>query len=121
MHNRTIMLVALATAVLAFGAAIFAFSSAPAAVFCTMDARLDAPDGWHWQRDGGNDCAWTLYDAQGHEAPDGVYETIGEEAPPSGPPDLFGLVALIIALSAIGLAVAEYRKDRAEHAEAVED
>ncbi len=115
MHNRTIMLVAAATAVLAFGAALFAFSSEPAATACTMDARLDAPDGWTWQRDGANNCEWTLYDDQGSEAPDSVYESTGEVPPPPKPADRLWFLSLLIGVTAAGFAVTEFRKDRAEH------
>lgn len=51
--------------------------------FCTMDARLDAPGGWQWARDPGNDCAWTLYADSGEAAPDEVYQESGFEPPPA--------------------------------------
>jgi len=51
--------------------------------FCTADARLDAPEGWQWARDAGNDCAWTLYADSGEEALDDVYQEYGFEPPPT--------------------------------------
>ncbi|MEA3501268.1 MAG: hypothetical protein U9R47_00720 [Actinomycetota bacterium] len=51
--------------------------------FCTMDARLDAPGGWQWSRDPGNDCAWTLYSDSGEAATDDVYQEYGFEPPPA--------------------------------------
>ena len=51
--------------------------------FCTADARLDAPEGWRWARDPGNDCSWTLYADSGEAAPDDVYQEYGFESPPT--------------------------------------
>ena len=114
MHNRTIMLAAGAIAALAFAASAFAFTSAPEGSACTADARLDAPDGWAWQRDGSNECAWTLYDSAGNEAPDSVYLSVGEEPPPSSDPDRLGIVAFAIGVLATGASLAAFSKSRAE-------
>ena len=51
--------------------------------FCTADARLDAPAGWRWARDPGNECAWTLYADSGEVAPDDVYQEHGFAPPPT--------------------------------------
>lgn len=74
-------------------------------VACTMDARLDAPEGWTWHRDGTNNCAWTLYDADGSEAPDDVYTAIGEEPPPPPPTDLAPWLVLGAGIVTIGVAI----------------
>lgn len=83
MSNRVTILVASLLAIIAYSAGFVALTTGNDPVACTADARLDAPEGWSWARDGDNDCAWTLYDAQGNEAPETVYEAAGVDAPPS--------------------------------------
>jgi hypothetical protein len=114
MTNRAIMYVAAAVAILAFVTASFAFSSEPEASICTADARLDAPEGWTWLRDGSNECAWTLYDDNGLNAPDSVYESVGEEPPPRQDPDWLGIVAFLIGVGASGISVVAFSKSREE-------
>ncbi len=121
MNNRMIMFVAGAVAILAFATATFAFSTEPEALACTADARLDAPDGWVWQRDGANECAWTLYDGQGNTAPDSVYTAAGEEPPSTSDPDRLGIVAFIIGVLATGASVMAFSKSRAERLEVTID
>jgi len=114
MSNRAILYIASLVAILAFATAAFAFTSEPEAYFCTADARLDAPDGWQWQRDGSNECAWTLYDDSGAEAPDTVYESVGEEPPPSQDPSRLGIVAFLIGVGATAAGVFAFSKSRSE-------
>jgi hypothetical protein len=121
MTNRAIMYLSAGIAILAFITASFAFTAQPEATFCTADARLDSPEGWLWQRDGSNGCAWTLYDTQGNEAPDSVYESIGEDAPPSQDPDRLGIVAFLIGVGATAASVTAFSKSRAELKEADAD
>ena len=121
MHNRTIMLLAGALAALAFAASALAFTSEPEGLACTADARLDAPDGWVWQRDGSNDCAWTLYDSAGNEAPDSVYDSVGEEPPPSSSPDRLGIVAFVIGVLATAASLVAFSKSRSELHSASDD
>lgn len=108
------MYIASLVAILAFVAAAFAFTSESETFICTADARLDAPEGWVWLRDGANECAWTLYDDQGSEAPDSVYESIGEEPPPAQDPNWFGIAAFLIGIGATGTGVVAFTKSRAE-------
>ena len=114
MTHRAIMYIASLIAILAFATAAFAFTSEPEPYFCTADARLDAPEGWSWQRDGSNECVWTLYDGTGSEAPDSVYESIDEEPPPSQDPSRLGIVAFLIGVGATGVGVVAFSKSRAE-------
>jgi hypothetical protein len=81
--NRITILVAALISVIGFSAGVVLMNTSSESLACTADARLDAPDGWVWQRDGSNDCAWTLYDADGDAAPDHVYDEAGEEPPPA--------------------------------------
>jgi hypothetical protein len=108
------MYIAGLVAILAFATAAFSFSAEPEAYFCTADARLDAPEGWVWQRDGSNDCAWTLYDDTGSEAPDSLYDSIGEEPPPSQNPSRLGILAFVIGVGASVAAVLSVSNNRAE-------
>ena len=105
MNNRITMIVAAALALVAFGAALVSMTGADDPVACTADARLDAPDGWVWLRDGSNDCAWTLYNADGDTAPDSVYESIDEAPPPAPPGDTFVMVAFAIGAVASVVAI----------------
>jgi hypothetical protein len=77
--------------------------------FCNLDGPLfdDGPPGWHWQRDGGNDCEWTLFNDQGDRAPDAIYEDMRISPPPPLPfvPNLIGLVGVVLSLSGIGIVV----------------
>ncbi len=118
MSNRVIMYMAGAVAILAFATATLAFSTGTEAFVCTADARLDAPDGWAWQRDGANECAWTLYNGQGNVASDDVYEAAGVEPPPNSDPDRLGIVAFITGVLATGASIIAFSKSRAERREA---
>lgn len=109
MSNRITILVASLLAVIAFAAGIVAMTSEGGPLVCTTDARIDAPEGWMWQRDGANDCAWTLYDGEGNAAPDSVYEDAGELPPPPNT-DLTAPVAFAVgAIAAVVAGVAASR------------
>ena len=71
-------------------------------IACPADGRIGAPDGWSWQRDAGNDCAWTLYDSHGNAAPTGIYVTNDETAPPTSDAGL--LVTTLVFLAVVTVA-----------------
>ncbi|MEN8235030.1 MAG: hypothetical protein ABFR89_08945 [Actinomycetota bacterium] len=79
----------------------------PDQAFCTADMIVvDVPDGWDLNRDGANDCRWTLFDSAGERAPDEVYEGLSIEAPPpvrSGPESV---VAGVVFVAAVGIGIA---------------
>ena len=100
MTQRITIIVAATLAVVAFAAAYVTLSPSDDATACTADARLDAPEGWTWLRDGENDCAWTLYNADGDTAPDSLYESVGETPPPTAASSSFGIVAALIGIAA---------------------
>ena len=66
-------------------AGVFALSRAMNGdeVFCELDGPIatDPSPEWHWIRDGGNDCQWTLFDSEGNRAPDSMYEDLGLTPP----------------------------------------
>lgn len=113
MGRRITILVASVLAIIAFAAGIAALTSQDQVGACTLDARPDAPEGWAWSRDGGNDCAWTLYDANGNTAPAEIYEAAGEDPPPSSF-DLTAPVAFAVGVVATIVAVATARRSRRE-------
>ena len=112
MSNRVTILVASLLAIIAFSAGVVALTSGKDPAACTADARIDAPEGWDWARDADNDCAWTLYDTEGNEAPGAVYEAAGETAPPSSF-DLTAPVAFAVgAVAALVAATTAVRSQR---------
>lgn len=118
MGNKVTVLVSAVLAVIAFAAGIATLTASDEAFACTADARLDAPEGWVWSRDGANDCAWTLYDSDGNTASDDVYEAAGEEPPPSS----FGLTApaafavgILATIAAVVTALRSRREDEPEN------
>lgn len=84
-------------------------------VFCNADGPPfdPAPPGWQWQRDGGNNCNWTLFNDQGDRASDAIYEDMRLFPPPPPPSRLLLLFALVgVAVSMSGTATVMLRRDR---------
>jgi hypothetical protein len=68
---------------------IVGIGSLEATNVCALDSRADSVDGYHWDRDRYNDCAWTLYSGTypiRSRASDSAYLESGLVPPPNNPP-----------------------------------
>lgn len=104
--QRTLLAVMAVIAVAGVGAILVLIAPGQGTIACPADARIDAPTGWFWQRDAGNDCAWTLYDRDGQEAPAEIYEAHGESPPPANDSNLLIAALVVMAVAAVGSRVA---------------